>query len=837
MNARLTNLCKLSLVLALLLAASAQAQTPLGSEITYQGQLIFDGSPVNDTADFEFSLWDDAAAGNPVSSTLAVSNVIVVDGVFTVDLDFGVMAFNGEARWLEIAVASPTGSAFTTLTPRQSVTATPYAMTAVEALNNWSLGGNAGTDAATDFVGTTDAQPLEFRVNDERQLRIEAGGTYAFLPAGGNLIGGFSGNSISPGAVGSVISGGGSQTLENQMNQNFGFLGGGFDNVVGDPSVPLEDSDALLAAIVGGAGNRAYGSQSFIGGGGGNLTGGFNSVVAGGANNDAINRYSTVGGGFNNLANGEYATIPGGQRNVADGNFSFAAGERARAFHNGTFVWSDVEDSPLPTNFDSTADNQFLIDASGGVGIGTNSPQSELDVAGTVTATAFVGDASGLSGIPGTGATATPLLQWGDGVAPGGSFSAVAIGTFHGVGIRVDGSLVSWGSDEGGAVSQTPVTGTYIAVAAGGAYSVALRDDGTLISWGSDSFGKVSQTPTTGNYVAVDAGINHAVAIRSDGSLVSWGWNEDGQVSQTPSTGTYVAVGAGIRHSVALTDDGQLVSWGNNLQGQVSQTPSTGTYVAVAAGLNHSIAIAADGSLRTWGWNLYNQVSSTPTNGSYVAVAGGKWHSTALAEDGSLVTWGLGPVAETPDSGKFVAVAAGGNRSIAIRGDALRYDASLVGIGRTPTTNKFEVEGDASKSTAGDWLANSDRRIKTSIERVTGALDTLDRVRLVSFEYTDDYQSTHRGVGDGRYLNVIAQEFAEVFPDHVKGSGERLPDGSEILQVDTYPLTIYSAAAVQELHDLMQARKAELDALRAANAELRERVTKLEDFVASMGQK
>ena len=47
---------------------------------------------------------------------------------------------------------------------------------------------------------------------------------------------------------------------------------------------------------------------------------------------------------------------------------------------------------------------------------------------------------------------------------------------------------------------------------------------------------------------------------------------------------------------------------------------------------------------------------------------------------------------------------------------------------------------------------------------------------------------------------MVAQEFAEVFPDHVKSSGETLPDGSAILQVDTYPLTIYSAAAVQELH-------------------------------------
>ena len=49
-----------------------------------------------------------------------------------------------------------------------------------------------------------------------------------------------------------------------------------------------------------------------------------------------------------------------------------------------------------------------------------------------------------------------------------------------------------------------------------------------------------------------------------------------------------------------------------------------------------------------------------------------------------------------------------------------------------------------------------------------------------------------------------------MFPEHVSGSGEFLPDGSEILQVDTYPLTIYSAAAVQELHRENEALKSKL---------------------------
>src|SRR5207249_2453898 len=58
---------------------------------------------------------------------------------------------------------------------------------------------------------------------------------------------------------------------------------------------------------------------------------------------------------------------------------------QAKALHNGAFVWAD----PTGTDFASTAANQFLIRASGGVGIGTNNPHTALEVAGTVNATAF----------------------------------------------------------------------------------------------------------------------------------------------------------------------------------------------------------------------------------------------------------------------------------------------------------------------------------------------------------------------------------------------------------------------------------------------------------------
>ena len=61
-----------------------------------------------------------------------VSSVPVENGRFTIILnaggEFGAQAFNGQRRWLEIAVRCPAGSGtYTTLQPRQMLSAAPYA--------------------------------------------------------------------------------------------------------------------------------------------------------------------------------------------------------------------------------------------------------------------------------------------------------------------------------------------------------------------------------------------------------------------------------------------------------------------------------------------------------------------------------------------------------------------------------------------------------------------------------------------------------------------------------------------------------------------------------------
>jgi hypothetical protein len=127
-----------------------------------------------------------------------------------------------------------------------------------------------------------------------------------------------------------------------------------------------------------------------------------------------------------------------------------------------------------------------------------------------------------------------------------------------------------------------------------------------------------------------------------------------------------------------------------------------------------------------------------------------------------------------------------------------------VGIRRTLATNKLEVQGNASKTTAGDWLANSDIRIKTDVGTIENALEVIDQLRPVKFKYTPEYMAAHPDIKDQYYYNFIAQEFQAVFPDSVQDSGEGY------LQLDAYVVRPYLVAAVQELSSKIKALEAQI---------------------------
>lgn len=152
-------------VCAVGLTCTAAKGEPVGAAFTYQGQLKDGGVPINGLADFHFTLWDMENEGSSIASE-GFEAVQIDNGLFSVELNFGATAFTGEARWLEIAVAYPTGEGgWTTLTPRQPLTPAPYALYALSGAggsggeSHWSLNGNHIYNNNSGKVGIGTSNP------------------------------------------------------------------------------------------------------------------------------------------------------------------------------------------------------------------------------------------------------------------------------------------------------------------------------------------------------------------------------------------------------------------------------------------------------------------------------------------------------------------------------------------------------------------------------------------------------------------------------------------------------------------------------------------------------
>ncbi len=582
------NLAILLMAAALCMAAVSYA-APMGTAFTYQGQLADANSPAEGLYDFEFAVFDALDGGTQQGSTLSEDDKDVIDGYFTVTLDFGAGVFTGDARWLQIAVRRANSTEdFTTLSPRQELTPTPYALyaktadtghsldaadgsptNAVYVHNNGNVGigttspgaklhvsaGHIRLDAgyalragstsmvyqnagntiinalSTDeiyFTGSGlpnmviqnstgnigigtlnpegllhitrygdkqlmlghDNQPLRewyFEVDGAAKMTLnnEAAGSPimvmsfdsnmgnvgigtsspdakltvdgAFLREGSTMYGsnadthinlgttsttGTNGQNYSSATVGggwdntasgfrstisggalneasafqtaiggggrntasgdnATVGGGGANTASGHWSTvgggtgntaigQFDTIGGGSGNIANGFHSTIaggEDNTAsgsrstvgggenntasgsFLSTVAGGSGNTASAYTSTVGGGDGNTAGGSRSTVSGGGSNTADGHWSTVAGGISNTASGGWSTVSGGRKNIAAGDYSFAAGYRAKANHEGAFVWSDSTN----VDFASTGENQFLIRASGGVYFYTNS--------------------------------------------------------------------------------------------------------------------------------------------------------------------------------------------------------------------------------------------------------------------------------------------------------------------------------------------------------------------------------------------------------------------------------------------------------------------------------
>jgi hypothetical protein len=134
------------------------------------------------------------------------------------------------------------------------------------------------------------------------------------------------------------------------------------------------------------------------------------------------------------------------------------------------------------------------------------------------------------------------------------------------------------------------------------------------------------------------------------------------------------------------------------------------------------------------------------------------------------------------------------------------------------------VYGDAAKTTGGSaWVVASDERLKQHIRPYEHGLDAILELKTKRFEYIDD--PTHNTTSGHEEVGLIAQQVEEVIPEAVN----RGADGYRTLNAS--PIQWAAINAIQELNGKVEAKGAEITALRERNRSLEARLATLEKLL------
>jgi len=633
--------------------------------------------------------------------------------------------------------------------------------------NFWSLTGNSGTTSG-NFLGTTDNQALELRVDSARALRLEPNATSP------NVIGGYGGNLAAQGVVGATISGGGAYGGGQRVNADYGTVGGGnlngaegayatvaggYLNWAGGQGSAIgggfqNGTGVGYSTVAGGYSNQATGGTATVGGGytnsagpnpGATVAGGnFNTAsgqvatVGGGDHNVAGGYWATVGGGYTNIASGYYATVPGGTANVAQGAYSLAAGRRAKANHQGAFVWADSTDA----DFASTTADQFLVRASGGVSLNVTSGALRLEPNAT--------SANVISGYSGNNATA--------GV----------------VGAAICGGGASTGTNR--------VTDNYGTVAGGynnlaGDVDGYLGDPGATVGGGRDNIASDDDATVGGGSQNTASGLE---------ATISGGWRNN-------ASSLAAAVGGGFSNNA---------SNGYSTVGGGAVNSAGGSYATVGGGYSNG----AGGYLATVGGGLQNGAggfAATVSGGAHNSAAGDYSFAAgyyANANANGCFVWGDSTEAyvECNNDNRFIARASGG---------VYLYTSGDL------STGAYLAAG------SGTWTDLSDRDLKDNFTPVDGqaVLASLAEIPVTTWNYKAQDAAI-------RHMGPVAQDFYAAFGlgDSETGISTVDADGVALAAIQgLYQLSQEQAARIQALEEENASLQQRLDDLEA-------RVTALE---------
>jgi hypothetical protein len=587
---------------------------------------------------------------------------------------------------------------------------------------------------------------------------------------------------------------------------------------------------------VGSTSNSATGAGSGVFAGFDNIASNNRSVVAGGFQNQATNGESAVLGGGGNLASGNSAVVVGGQSNEAAGTRSFAAGRRAGALHNGAFVWAD----DTAADFDSTAANQFLVRASGGVGINKNNPATALDVNGTVTATAFAGDGSALTNLPGDNlgnhTATTDLALAGHNISSAGNISIRAPSSS--VSLSGIGRLVAGGT--GGTVSADNAT--------------TLGGQGLIASGSRSALMGGNINETTGANSVIVGGTNNVA--RQDSSGIFAGVDNDTSGGgrnvvlggfRNDVSGFGAAVVGGERNS-ASGDNAVVIGGGSGSGGNLASGPN-----AAVAGGDLNMASARDAVVL--GGNN-NRASGTQS-----LAAGLEAH--ALHDNAFVWSDGTSAPFASTAAGQFLIEAGGGV------GIGTNAPGAPLHILHSPPGNEFsviientnsatfsrmlEIKGGQNTTSSNnrfisfvrpsgleigavrqislnsvDFLTTSDERLKTDFAPASRGLQDLLGIKVLDYAYEGD--SGHRQTG------FLAQQLREHFPDAVVEGGD--DPQTDPWMVGYGRLTPLLVKAIQDQNEEVEAlredKNAEIQRLRAEKDALEAKVAAQEERLARL---
>lgn len=367
-------------------------------------------------------------------------------------------------------------------------------------------------------------------------------------------------------------------------------------------------------------------------------------------------------------------------------------------------------------------------------------------------------------------------------------------------------------------------TNTTDSLADGGTYHALLN----LQPWSDSSGGKNHQLGFTDN-----GNINYRI---NNADNVTWGaWQT---LIDTTNYNSYspTLTGGGASGSWSISVTGSSASCTGNAATATSATTAThvagGVAGAVhyqsaanttgfsAAGTSGQVLTSAGTSAPTWTSQSSLSVGSA-TTATHVAggVAGAVHYQSAAGATGFsaagtsgqvLTSGGTGAPTWTSQSSLSVGTASScsGNAATATTASGLasanNYQVNSLGVGTAGSAVAGEIRA------TGNITAYyaSDSRFKENVQNISDALTKVLSIGGKSFDWTDEYISSHGGA-DGYFVSksdfgVIAQDVQSVFPIAVKQRG----DGT--LVVDYAKLCALAFQAIVELTARIEAIEAEV---------------------------